>query len=106
VSDAAESEFWQVLERITRATALLEPTPEVVVLTAEIRTLLELDAADASVLATVVAARRADRCRKFMSRDHDFRSEAVRTYLASEGLEFLDSPNPIVGPLRSRMRPR
>lgn len=77
VSDATESEFWRVIERITRATTLLEPTPEVVVLTAEIRTLLELDAADASVLATVVAARRADRCRKFMSRDQDFRSEAV-----------------------------
>lgn len=105
VADVAESEFWRVIEQITRATVLLEATTEVVVLTAEVRTLLELDAADAAVLATVVTARRADRCRKFMSRDRDFRSEAVLTYMAGEALEFFDSPNPIVGPLRSRMRP-
>jgi predicted nucleic acid-binding protein len=106
VSGAAETEFWRVLERVTRVTRLIEPQAETVALTADIRTFLNLQPADAFVLATIVTARRADICRKFMSRDSDFLADEVSAYLRAQGVEFFESAYPIVGPLRQHMPPR
>lgn len=103
VSGVAEREFWRVLEHVTRTAKLIEPQPETVALTADIRTFLDLEPPDASVLATVVTARRADKCRKFISRDTDFQTEGVVAYMGSEGLEYFDTAYPIVGPLRHHM---
>lgn len=104
-SGVAEREFWQRLEHVTRTTTLIEPQPETLTLTADIRTFLDLEPADASVLATVVTARRNGTCRKFISRDTDFQTDGVRAYMNHEGLEYLDSAYPIVGPLRAEMPP-
>ena len=103
-SDAAEREFWRLLERIARATRLLVPGPEAVTLTADLRQFLGLEPADAAVLADVVLARASGTCRKFMSRDEDFQADAVITFMAREGIEFFESPFPIVGPLRRRVK--
>jgi hypothetical protein len=103
VSGIAEQEFWRVLEGVTRTTQLIEPRPETVALTGNIRTFLDLEPADASVLATIVTARNADMCRKFMSRDTDFQTEGVSAYMGTQGLEYFDSAYPIVGPLRRHM---
>jgi len=103
ISGLAEREFWRVLERITRMARLIEPQPETVARTADIRTFLDLEPADASVLATVITARNADVVKKFMSRDGDFQAEDVLGYMRSEGLEYFASAYPIVGPLRRHM---
>lgn len=102
-SDVAEREFWRVLEVVTQVTRLIEPQPSTVALTAEIRTFLKLEPADASVLATVLTARRAEMCRKFISRDTDFQPDDVLAYMRNETLDYFDSVYPIVGPLRQFM---
>jgi hypothetical protein len=103
ISGLAEREFWRVLERITRMARLIEPQPETVARTADIRTFLDLEPQDASVLATVITARKADVVKKFMSRDGDFQAEDVLGYMRGEGLEYFPSAYPIVGPLRRHM---
>lgn len=103
VSDVAEAEFWSVLENVMRVTKLIGPDVGIVGLTAEIRTFLKLEPVDASVLATVVAARRAGLIHKFVSRDNDFGAAEVLAYLGEEGVQFFDSAYPIVGPLRQHM---
>ena len=103
-SDVAEGEFWGALERVVRTARLLTPGPETVALTAELRDFLGLEPADAAVLAEIVLARRSDTCRRFMSRDVDFQAAPIARFMADEGIEYLDSPFPIVGPLRSRVK--
>jgi predicted nucleic acid-binding protein len=105
VSAIAEREFWRVLELVTGLTQLIEPQPATVGLTADIRSFLNLQPPDASVLATIVTSSRAGTCRKFMSRDSDFRTDDVLAYMRDEGLEYFDSAYPIVGPLRQHMPP-
>ncbi len=103
VADVAEQEFWRMLERIAAVTDLLEPTPELVALTADLRQFLDLEPADAAILAHVVIARRADVCRSFMSRDEHFRNDVTRAWMTREGIEFFDSPYPVIGPIRARL---
>jgi len=59
-----------------------------------------------AVLATILTASRANRCRKFVSHDADFQADGVLTYMRTEGLEYFPSAYPIVGPLRGHMPAR
>lgn len=102
VQDTVETRFWVTLEDIGRVARIVEPTPETIKLTAQIRDFLKLSPADAAVLATVVSLKSAGVCTTFMSRDKEaFASESTRTYMGTEGVTYYDSASPIVGPLRA-----
>lgn len=104
MSDAAEKEFWEVLEKIIRVADQVVPSPEAIELTAQFADMLSLDPADAAVLAAVTEARRTSRCSKFMSRDSVFGDQGPLGWLKVEGIEYFPSAAPIVGPITQRLK--
>ena len=102
VHDLLEENFWPRLKRIVEAVTIVEPTAEIIDLTATIRDVLKLSPADSSVLATVVSLSRAGGCRVFVSRDKEaFGSQAAIDYMDSEGVQYFDGLGPILGPWRA-----
>lgn len=100
--DQAESSFWPALENIVRVARIIEPTPEILKLTAEIRDNLKLSPADSEVLATVVSLKKAGQCSVFMSSDKGaFDNPPTQTYMRGEGITYYDNALPIVGPHRT-----
>jgi predicted nucleic acid-binding protein len=88
ISDVAEAEFWQVLEKIVGVAQQVVPTVEAIHLTAQFGDMFNLSPADSAVLAAVTEARRAGRCTKFMTRDGAFRAAGPLGWLTGEGIEY------------------
>ena len=102
-SDMAVKEFWEILEKIVRMVRPIAVSPQNIQLTAQLQDMFNLQLADSAVLATVTEARRTGLCSKFMSRDAAFGSPGPLSWLEREGIEYLRSAEPIVGPIRQRL---
>jgi hypothetical protein len=101
LGDRIEERFRLILEEVTKFATLIEPTPDTVRLTSEIRGLLKLSPADSTVLATVSALVRTGGCGSLMSRDKSaFSHPDTQKYMQANGITYYDSAHPIVGPRR------
>lgn len=66
---------------------------DTLILASDIREFLKLSPADATVLATVVLAKKRNLCHQFMSRDKKaFARSDTETYLQEQGIVYYESP--------------
>lgn len=90
MGDRIEERLWSTINAISQSVRLLPLTPETVTLARGMADSLALNTADALVLAHVDLAKSA--CSEFVSRDNDFDSPAVRTYLREAGIKRYADP--------------
>lgn len=92
VSGKVEALLWDVLRQVSVSMVLLQMGRDTMRLAGDLRDLLNLDPADAAVLAFVEESKSAGVCRRFVSRDRVFTSDIVQTYMASVGIEYFADP--------------